>query len=152
MNLFKKAIGIGCAAMMLTAAMVPVGAETFSGKDAAPVLVTETIQAQTLNSYVNYSYVKVTSGGSARTLVTSQKKGANSSLAEHEVQGLKNVDELAFQIQYKTNAVTDEYYGSAGDKMDMYYNDRDFGGTVKLVGRNYEDKNTAQVKGRIQFN
>lgn len=141
MKFFKKVLGIGCAAMILTAAMVPAGAETIAEQnDASPALTTETLQAQTLSTYFKYSYVKVSPGGNARSLVTQQKQGEHSSLAEHEVQGLKNVDELGFQIEYKGKAVTDEYYGGAGDKMDMYYNDLDFGGTVKLVGRNYEKK------------
>lgn len=154
MKLMKKVLGIGCAAMMLTSVMVPASAETIvEQKDTLPTLTTETLQAQTLNGYVSYSYVKVAPNGNARTLVTSQKRGAHSTLAEHEVKGLRNVDQLSFQIEYKGNGVTDEYYGSEGDQMDMYYEDQDFAGTVKLVGRNRESiKNTAQVKGRIQFN
>lgn len=154
----KRVLSLACAAVMLSAVLVPASAETLVEQQGNSIALTrESAAAQQLQArnYKIYNYAKVPAGGSERSLVSGKKAGQTSRLAENEVTKISNSDEVYYHLEYKHNDVSDEYAAYEGE-FDMEYDysnyDNGFKGTVTLLARNRAIKNTAVVTGKIQFN
>ena len=155
----KRVLSLACAAVMLSAIVVPASAETFAEQQGDSIaLIRESADVQQLQArnYKKYGYTKlvtVSSNGSAKTLVQGNKSGSYSSVAEHVVETLRNVDTLDFRITVAKETRTDWY--TAGEEefyMEYKYDgNQGYTGTAALQARNF-GKNTARVKGKIQFN
>ena len=155
----KRVLSLACAAVMLSAVLVPASAETLVEQQGNSIALTrESAAAQQLQArnYKKYGYTKlvaVSSNGNAKTLVQGNKEGKYSSVAEHVVETLRNVDTLDFRVAVAKETRTD-WYTAGEEEFNMeykYYGNQGYTGNATLEARNFE-KNTARVKGKIQFN